>query len=96
MMLFGVPIVWDILKFKRTRLAINDRSLTYYYGIITQKSRDLPYRNIQTVGINQTVWGQMFGYGHVIIATAAGEPLELKYNDKPQILREMIQGKIAH
>ncbi len=92
-MTLGGSIVYDILKYKRTKLKINDRSLTYYYGLITQKSRDLPYRNIQTVGVNQTVMGMMFGYGHVIIATNS-EPLEFKYVANPQQLREMIQGKI--
>lgn len=86
---------YDILKYKRTKLAINDRSLTYYYGLITQKSRDLPYRNIQTVSVNQTVIGMVLGYGHVIVATNSA-PLEFKYVAKPQLLREMIQSHIRN
>jgi uncharacterized membrane protein YdbT with pleckstrin-like domain len=91
----GISIFWDVMSFKRTKLVLGDKSLTLYSGVLTQNSRDLPYKNIQTVNINQSVLGQVFGYGHIIVTTAsATEPLLFKYVAKPQVLREVIQGKI--
>jgi len=93
--LFFIPIVIDLLKFKRTRLVLNEKSVTLYDGILTENSQDLPYRNIQTVNVHQSVLGQMFGYGHIVLSTAhSGNGVMFKYVDKPQILREMIQARI--
>jgi uncharacterized membrane protein YdbT with pleckstrin-like domain len=83
------------LGYKRTKLVLGDKSLTFFYGVLTQNSRDLPYKNIQTVDINQSVLGQVFGYGHIIITTAnAGGPIQFKYVAKPQVLRDVIQDKM--
>lgn len=95
-MLFGIPILIDVLRFKRTRLVLNDKSITLYDGILTENSQDLPYKNIQTVNVHQSILGQLFGYGHIILATAhSGSGVAFKYVDKPQILREMIQSRIS-
>jgi uncharacterized membrane protein YdbT with pleckstrin-like domain len=91
----GGIIAYDILSWKRAALILKDGSLTLSFGVITQNSRELPYKNIQTVDVHQSVLGQILGYGHVLITTAnANAPVMFKYVDKPQIVREMIQSKL--
>lgn len=95
LMTVGILILWDVLSYKRNKLVLGSKSLTHFSGVITQNSRDLPYKNIQTVNVNQSVMGQVFGYGHVIITTAnASEPIQFKYVAKPQVLRDVIQDKM--
>lgn len=92
----GGIIVTDILSYKRTKLVIKDRSLSFESGVMTQNSRELAYRNIQTVDLNQSAMGQVFGYGHIIITTANAEaPIMFKYVGKPQVVRAAIQAKIS-
>lgn len=93
---FGGLIVADILSYKRTKLVIKDRSLSFESGIMSQNSRELAYRNIQTVDLNQSAMGQIFGYGHIIIVTANAEaPILFKYVGRPQVVRAAIQAKIS-
>lgn len=92
---FGGIIVWDVLEWKRAALILNKDSLTLKFGVITQNSREVPYRNIQTVDVHQSVLGQALGYGHIVITTAnANAPIEFKYAAQPQLLREAIQARV--
>lgn len=92
---FGLIIIWDILEWKRAALILKDRSLTLKFGVITQNSREVPYKNIQTVDVNQSVLGQALGYGHIVITTAnAYAPIEFKYVATPQVVREAIQARV--
>ena len=92
----GVTIFTDVLSYKRTKLVLKDRSLSFESGIMTQNSRELAYRNIQTVDLSQSATGQIFGYGHIIITTANAEaPIMFKYVSNPQIVRAAIQAKIS-
>lgn len=92
---FGLIIVWDILEWKRAGLILKDDSLVLKFGVITQNSRDVPYKNIQTVDVNQSILGQALGYGHILITTAnTNAPVLFKYVAQPQLLREAIQARV--
>lgn len=91
----GIIIIWDILEWKRAALVLKDESLLFKFGVITQNSREVPYRNAQTVEVHQSVLGQMLGYGHIVITTAnTNAPIEFKYVAQPQMVREAIQARI--
>lgn len=95
-MTLGILIVTDVLSYKRTKLVLKDRSLSFESGVMTQNSRELAYRNIQTVDLNQSAMGQIFGYGHIIITTANAEaPITFKYVGQPQVVRSAIQAKLS-
>ena len=91
----GILIWWDVMNYRRTKLVLKDKSLVFMSGVMTQNSRELAYRNVQTVDVNQSALGQVLGYGHIIITTAnAGDPIIFKYVAKPQALRQAIQDRI--
>ena len=93
---FGLLIAWDVISYLRTKLILREKSLTLYFGVLTQNSQELPYRSVQTVDVHQSVFGQVFGYGHIIITSAnALDPIVFKYVNKPQALRRVIQDRIA-
>ena len=95
-MTLGITIFTDIMNYKRTKLVLKDRSLSFESGIMTQKSRELAYRNIQTVELTQSTMGQMLGYGHIIITTGNAEaPIVFKSVAHPQELRAAIQARIS-
>ena len=92
---FGLVIIWDILEWKRAALILKNDSLTLKFGVLTQNSREVPYRNIQTVDVHQSVLGQALGYGHLVITTAnANAPIEFKYVAHPQVVREAVQARV--
>lgn len=91
----GMVIIWDILEWKRAALILKDDSLKLKFGVITENSREVPYRNIQTVDVHQSVLGQALGYGHIVITTAnTNAPIAFKYVAEPQVVRESVQARV--
>lgn len=91
----GISAVYDYYSYKRHALMLRDKYVQLEWGVLTQNSQEIPYRNIQSVSVNQSVLGQMFNYGDVIITSAAmGKPLEFKRAAQPQVLRQAIQDKV--
>jgi len=92
----GITAVYDYYRYKRAAIILNDKSLTYEYGVFTKNSREVAYRNVQSVTIDQSVLGQMIGYGHVMITTAnQSDSIVFKFIAKPQLLRSATQDKMS-
>lgn len=92
---FGIIIIWDILEWKRASLLLKDDSLVLKFGVITENSREVPFKSVQTVDMHQSVLGQALGYGHIVITTAnTNAPIEFKYVAQPQVVREAIQARV--
>lgn len=92
---FGYLAVVDYLQYKRKTLTVNDKSLELQYGVFSKNSRELFYKNIQGVNVNQSVLGRMFNYGDLVINTAnQNESVVFNNIEHPQVLRQAIQTKI--
>lgn len=96
LLLLGIPIIIDLLRYSRNKLVIGAKSVTVELGVLTQNSREIPFSKIQSVTVNQSVMGQIFGYGHILI-TSGNElaPIVFKYVDQPQSLKQVLQDKIS-
>ena len=92
----GYVAIYDFFKYKRHSITLNENSIRLQYGVFTQNSRELPYRNIQGVSIDQSVLGQIFNYGSVVIGTASqSDSIVFEYVDSPKMLRQAIQDKLS-
>ena len=90
------PAVYDYYKYQRHCLTLKDKSLQLEFGVFTQNSREVQYKNIQSVNIHQSILGQVFNYGDIIITTASqNDSIVFQYVDSPQVLRHAIQDKIS-
>lgn len=91
----GLSVVYDYFAYKRHAVTLREKVVELEWGVFTQNSRELPYRNVQSVNVNQSVLGQMFNYGDLIV-TSAGitEPIVFKHAAQPQALRQALQDRI--
>lgn len=95
MMTMGFVAVYDYYRYKRHSLTLTDKSVQLEFGVFTQNSREVAYRNIQSVNVHQSVLGQIFNYGDVIITTAnQNDAITFPLVDKPQLVRHAIQDKV--
>ena len=89
------PIVIDYLKYRRYVLTLNEKSLEINIGLFTQNKREIFYRNIQGVNVDQSILGQIFNYGNLIITTAnQSDSIVFEKVDKPEMLRNAIRDKM--
>lgn len=94
-MTIGIVAIYDFYRYMRAAIILNEKSLTHEFGVFTKNSREVGYKNIQSVTLDQSVIGQIFNYGHIIITTAnQTDSIVFKYVSRPQLLRAAIQDKI--
>jgi uncharacterized membrane protein YdbT with pleckstrin-like domain len=60
-------------------------------GIFTRITMECPLDKINNVSYSQNIWGRLFGFGNVVIQTAAQHGATIYYNvEHPQLLKETI------
>lgn len=60
-----------------TEMAVTDRRVIYKRGIIWRQTREMHIDKVESVDVNQSIWGRLLNYGDVtFIGTGTGwEPL---------------------
>ena len=57
--------IYDILRIKSTEHALTNKRVIYKVGIISRKTQEMRITSLETIEINQGVFGRIFGYGKV-------------------------------
>ncbi len=57
----------DVIYLTNTETAVTDRRLIFKTGLFDRKTADLLLDSIETVRINQSVFGRLLNYGHVAV-----------------------------
>ena len=66
--------LWALVRWLNWRVdiwVVTDRRVIDEYGVLTVRMIDSPLETINNVGCEQTVFGRMFGWGKVVLQTAA-------------------------
>lgn len=60
-----------------TEIAVTDRRVIFKRGLLSRHTVEMNVSKIETVDVEQTLWGRMFNYGNVVIRGTGGtfEPL---------------------
>jgi len=65
---FIIPIVIDYLRYKNTELRFEKDFLVLKTGVLSASTKEIPYEDIKSVRIEQSIMGNLCNYGSVIIA----------------------------
>lgn len=83
------------LTYKRTELAVTDMRVVEKSGVFSDNSVETPLDRIQNVVYNQSILGKTFGYGTVVIQSAARFGAEgIKGVENPQMVRDAILQQV--
>lgn len=81
------------LPFKTTELILTNKKIIGKAGIINTKIMDSPLNKINNISVEQGLGGKIFGYGKIVITTAAGN-----YNfsciSQPDVFRNAVMNQI--
>jgi uncharacterized membrane protein YdbT with pleckstrin-like domain len=81
--------------FKRdtTEIAVTNRRIIYKRGFISRRTIEMQMDKVESVDVDQTVWGRLLGYGNIVIR-GVGEGIEpLKNIDSPIEFRNHVTGE---
>lgn len=90
----GVITIWKpIIRMCSTKLTVTNKRVYGKYGLINTKSLDTPLNKVTTVSVSNGLFGKIFGYGNVVVNTAAGT-FNFKYIKSPENFRVALMDEI--
>lgn len=88
----GIIGLLDYLNYKNTKLSFEPKFLIYVTGALTTHSKEIPYEDIKNVRVDQSIIGQWFKYGTVLISMKeSADEIAFKYVHEPEAVRKAVQ-----
>ncbi|MCK9225417.1 MAG: PH domain-containing protein [Candidatus Muirbacterium halophilum] len=90
-----IPLLFMFYKRYSTKLILKRDSIVDCDGLISINEKEIFYDDIRTVGIGQSIFGRIFNYGKLDIATSGTGGYELSLTDvyNPKHWKELILSR---
>ena len=92
MLIFLVLGVWQIIEINFKEQGVTNKRVIFKKGIISRKTDEMKLKSIETVEIDQSLWGRIFGFGHLKITGRGISDLVFKYIDDPLQVKKTIES----
>ncbi|HYN55227.1 MAG TPA: PH domain-containing protein [Methylotenera sp.] len=73
---FGLGIIFLVIayiRYKTTELAFTNKRVIAKFGFISRHTIEINMNKVESIQVNQNVWGRIFNYGTLILS-GAGTP----------------------
>ena len=90
LILAALLLMGPLLRRVSTEIVVTDRRVIYKTGIISRHSREIAVNKIETVDVDQSIPGRIFGYGDVVIRGVGSSWEPLRSVADPIALRNSI------
>lgn len=91
----GVGLVlWIIawVKMRTTELAVTNRRVIAKFGLISRDTIEISVARIESIQVNQGLWGRMLNYGTVVFAGAGTPQATIRHLADPLAFRKAVVG----
>ena len=78
------------LRWKSSEFAVTDRRVLVKVGLLSVHTLELLLPKVEAIGIDQTIWGRMLGYGTLRVTGTGGTVEAFARVAHPQGLREAV------
>jgi uncharacterized membrane protein YdbT with pleckstrin-like domain len=76
-----------------TEIAVTNRRIIYKRGFISRRTIEMQMDKVESVDVDQTIWGRIFGYGDITIRGVGVGIEPLKNIDAPIEFRNHVTGE---
>ena len=83
--------LWQFIRIRATEIAVTDRRFIRKTGWIGRDTSEIELRSIEEVGLKQTIWGRIFGYGTLTVRGTGAGIIVSPGIDDPKIFQRAIQ-----
>ncbi len=90
-----VLILYGISKRNATEMAVTNRRVLIKTGLGSRRTLDLMLSRVESIGVEETFWGRMLGFGSVVVRGTGGTPESFVMIAHPQEFRRSVQGQIG-
>ncbi len=92
--LFAAVPFYHYLKLKLTEMVCTSRRIVFKTGIISIKTAEIKIDKIESIQIEQSFWGRIFGYGNICFSGTGTAKVEFFYVDNPWQIKPQIEEAI--
>jgi len=89
-----VYCLYVVLKRSATEIAVTNRRVIIKTGMADRRSLEIMLPNVESIGIDEPLWGRVFGYGTVVIHGTGGTPDPFRRIAHPAEFRKHVQEQI--
>lgn len=96
-LLIGIALVMVLyfwIKRNATEIAVTNKRVIIKTGMAARRSLEIMLAKVESIGIAETVWGRMLGYGTVTIHGTGGTPEPFAKIAHPSEFRQHVQQQI--
>jgi uncharacterized membrane protein YdbT with pleckstrin-like domain len=76
-----------------TELAVTTKRVISKRGLISRQTVELNLAKVEAIGVDQSIFGRMFGYGTVIVVGTGGTKEPFKFIAEPLEFRRVVQAE---
>jgi uncharacterized membrane protein YdbT with pleckstrin-like domain len=91
----AVLAVGPALRYIGSEYAITDKRVVVKLGLIQRESDETLLSKVEAIGVDQSVWGRMFGFGTVSIVGTGGTRETFDHIAAPLEFRRQVQAQIV-
>lgn len=92
---FGLTLIlaiWEYLSRRSIEQGVTNKRVIFKKGIISRKTEEMKLSSIETVEINQGIFGRMLGFGTVKVTGRGISDVVYKNIDDPMKVKKIIES----
>jgi hypothetical protein len=88
-------LAWGMTKRNATEMAVTNRRVLIKTGLGSRRTLDLMLSRVESIAVEETMWGRTLGYGSVVVHGTGGTPESFVKISQPQEFRRQVQHQIG-
>ncbi len=86
---------YGLAKRNATEMGVTNRRVLIKTGLTSRRTLDMMLSKVESIAVDETFWGRMFGYGSVMVRGTGGTPESFVMIAHPQQFRQSVQKQVG-
>jgi uncharacterized membrane protein YdbT with pleckstrin-like domain len=96
LLIVTIPLaVYEWLRLRTIEHGVTNKRVIYKHGIVSRHTEEMKLGSIETVRIDQGVWGRIFGFGDVRVTGKGISDVVFRTMSDPMEVKRRIEG-VSH
>ena len=96
LLLVTIPIaVYEWLRLRTMEHGVTNKRVIYKRGIVSRHTEEMKLGSIETVEIDQGIWGRILGFGDIHVTGKGISDVQFRRMDNPMEVKRRIEG-VSH
>ena len=96
LLIVTIPIaIYEWLRLRTMEHAVTNKRVVFKQGIISRQTEEMKIGSIETVEIDQGIWGRILGFGDIKVTGKGISDVVFRTIDDPMEVKRQIEG-VSH